>query len=121
MDKYIFIGGTLLLTAFGQILIKFRALTLGGAGSDRLAYLKGMFLDPPVWLGLGGAVLASVCWILALQKLDVSVAYPFMALSFLIVPLGASITLGETVSLQQWVGFGLIVLGVSVAAGGVGR
>lgn len=121
MSKYLFIAGTLLLTAFGQLIIRARALSVGHPTSGGIAYLLAMFLDPWVVLGLCGAVLAAVCWILALRQLSVSVAYPFMALSFVIVPAGALLLLGERVNTMQWLGCCLIVIGVAVTAFGAPR
>lgn len=121
MDKAIFIAGTLLLTAYGQILVKWRAGVLNREGGDRLEYLRAMFLDPWVWTGLAAAVLASACWILTLQRMSVTLAYPFMALSFVIVPLAATIFLREPFALIQWVGSALIVAGVALVAFGPAR
>jgi len=73
-------------------------------------------MDVGVIAGLAAAVLASVFWMLAIQQTPVSIAYPFMALSFVTVPLLAVLVLGETVSTGQWAGMVLIVLGVSLAA-----
>ena len=89
--------------------------------AGRTAYLVAMFLDVWVWLGLCGAVLASVFWILTLRQLSVSVAYPFMALSFVIVPAGALVFLGEHVTALQWLGCCIIVAGVAVTALGALR
>src|ERR1700692_2116893 len=110
MNKYLFIGGTLAFTLFGQLLLKSRALLLSGAyGDDRkLQYLVAMFTDRIVWLGLGAAVLASICWTLAVQQAPLSFAYPFMALSFVFVPLGALLMFGEPVTAGQWLGILMI-------------
>lgn len=121
MIKYFFIAGTLFLTAFGQLIIRARALDVAHHVTGRVAYLVGMFLDVWVWLGLCGAVLASICWILTLRQLSVSVAYPFMALSFVIVPAGALVFLREHVTALQWLGCCLIVAGVAVTALGAPR
>lgn len=75
-----------------------------------------MFLDPFVVCALGGAVIASVFWMLAVQQLPISVAYPFMALSFILVPWAASMLLGESVSAGQYVGIALVVSGVALNA-----
>jgi multidrug transporter EmrE-like cation transporter len=52
----------------------------------------------------------------AVQRLDVGVAYPFMALSFVLVPLGAHLMFGEPLPRLQLVGMVLIVLGVTLGA-----
>jgi drug/metabolite transporter (DMT)-like permease len=121
MAQYFFIAGTLFLTAFGQLVLRARALAVAHTVSSRVAYLTAMFLDVWVWLGLCGAVFAAACWMLTLRQLSVSAAYPFMALSFVIVPAGALLFLGERVTAMQWLGCCLIVAGVAVTAFGAPR
>ncbi len=117
MLKYVFIAATLALTAYGQTILKARAIVLGsGENGSRLHYLFTMFTDPMVLSGLAAAVLASFAWTLAVQQTAISIAYPFMALSFVIVPILARLFLHEQISAGQLVGMGMIVAGVSVAA-----
>jgi multidrug transporter EmrE-like cation transporter len=118
MQKYLLIGATLLLTVVGQLVIKWRALEIGRIAEQpgKAAYLLAMLTDSLVWCGLAAAVLASVCWILVVQQAAVSVAYPFMALSFLLVPAAAALLFGEAVSAGQYLGLALIVLGVALTA-----
>ncbi len=117
MQKYLLIFATLLLTVSGQVIIKWRAEAVAHlASAGRLAYLQAMFTDPYVWCGLGGAVLASLCWMLAVQQTALSIAYPFMALSFVLVPAAAALLFGESVSVGQYVGQAMIVGGVTLAA-----
>ncbi|WP_424810480.1 EamA family transporter [Roseococcus sp. YIM B11640] len=114
---YAFVFATLAFTAIGQILLKWRATEVGRSlvTPGAVAYIIGMFSDLYVWFGLGMAVVASVCWMLAVQNLPVTVAYPFMALSFIIVPILAMFLLGESLSLGQGFGMLLIVAGVTLA------
>jgi drug/metabolite transporter (DMT)-like permease len=116
--KYAFIAGTLILTAYGQIIMKSRALVLSTQGTKegKFGYLVAMFSDIWVISGLMAAVIAASCWMLAIQQTPISVAYPFMALSFVVIPVLAMLFLGESVSFGQWCGMVLIVVGISVAA-----
>lgn len=118
MEKYLFIAGTLLLTAAGQLVIRWRAETHAAARGSLgpFEYLLTMFLDPFVIAALAGAVAASMFWMLAVQRMPISVAYPFMALSFILVPWSASLLLGETVTIGQYAGIGLVMAGVAVNA-----
>jgi multidrug transporter EmrE-like cation transporter len=117
MMNYLLIFGTLFLTVAGQLVLKWRALALRpGPPASGVSYLVTIFTDPYVWLGLGGAVLASVCWVLAVRQTPLSVAYPFMALSFLLVPAAASVLFGESISAGQYAGMATIVAGVALTA-----
>jgi drug/metabolite transporter (DMT)-like permease len=113
-QKYLFIAATVGFTAFGQLIIKARALAFTTAHGPRgkLVYLAAMFVDPGIWVGLGAAGAASVCWVLAVQRLPLSFAYPFMALTFLLVPSLSAVLFREAISPWQAVGLVAIVAGV---------
>jgi drug/metabolite transporter (DMT)-like permease len=53
-----------------------------------------MFTDVGVLSALGAAVVAATCWMLAIARLDVGYAYPFITLSFLLVPVGSTLLFG---------------------------
>lgn len=109
----------LVLTVYGQLMIKARALahaTPVDSGAGKLSYLIAMFSDIAVLSSLGAAGLASVCWMLAIERVEVGYAYPFMALSFVLVPVGSMVLFGERLPPFQLLGLGLIVTGVTVSA-----
>jgi drug/metabolite transporter (DMT)-like permease len=85
-------------------------------GVGKLQYLVSMFGDVAVLSCLGAGALAATLWMLALERLEVNYAYPFMALSFVVVPIGSMVLLGERLPLLQVVGLGLIVVGVTISA-----
>lgn len=115
---FLFVFATLGFTVAGQLLLKWRALAASEATveGDRLSYLIRMFSDLFVWGGLGMAVFASVCWMLAVQNLPVSLAYPFMALSFVFVPVLAFFVFGDGLGWWQGLGMVLIVVGVGLTS-----
>jgi multidrug transporter EmrE-like cation transporter len=53
---------------------------------------------------------------LAIDRLDVAYAYPFLALCFVLVPVAATFLFGERLPPIQLVGIGLIIVGVIVNA-----
>jgi multidrug transporter EmrE-like cation transporter len=119
MLSSLLVFAVLALTVYGQLMIKSRALahaTQAVGVPAKLHYLMMMFNDVGVLSSLGAAVLAGVCWMLAVERLEVGYAYPFMALSFVLVPLGSTVLLGEPLPAVQWLGLALIIAGVTVSA-----
>jgi multidrug transporter EmrE-like cation transporter len=109
----------LALTVYGQLMIKARALKHAAeaiSSPGMLHYLFAMFTDMWVLSGFGAAVLAGACWMLAIERLEVGYAYPFMALSFVFVPLGSMVLFGEPLPAIQLLGVALIIAGVTVSA-----
>jgi multidrug transporter EmrE-like cation transporter len=108
----------LALTVYGQLIIKARALVFAAKVGHlgKLRYLAAMFTDVSVLSGLGAAVLAGACWMLLIQRIEVGYAYPFMALSFVLVPIGAMSLFGEPLPPTRVVGLALIIAGVTLSA-----
>jgi multidrug transporter EmrE-like cation transporter len=109
----------LALTVYGQLMIKWRALAHAGEAiglQGKLHYLVSMFTDIGVLSGLAAAVLAGVCWMLAITRLELGYAYPFMALSFVLVPVGSTLLFGEPLPKLQLLALALIIAGVALSA-----
>ena len=111
MPSYMFIVGCLLFTVVGQLLFKKAAVDLRGATS-LWAYVS----HPFVIAGLASAGVASFSWLKALQTYRLSYAYPFMSLSFLAVAVLSTLIFGEESKPQQWVGLGIVLVGLYVGS-----
>ena len=107
-------GGLLVtpaLIALGQILFK---LASRGAGDVDAVGLLGLARNPFLLAALAVYGLGTVLWIYVLKSVPLNVAYPFMALSFCLVPALAWLTLGEAMTWRQLAGLALIVAGLVV-------
>jgi drug/metabolite transporter (DMT)-like permease len=87
------------------------------AAADGLVGLVTMILHSPlVLLGLFLYGIGALAWIAVLSRMDLSYAYPFLALNFVLVTLVAQVGLGEVVPTLRWFGVGIICAGVLVVA-----
>lgn len=80
---------TVLLSATAQIFLKLGAATvddgkISGLNAETLIHIFVVFRDPFIFFGLLMYALSAVSWIWVLSRVDISVAYPFVSLSFLI-------------------------------------
>lgn len=78
----------------------------------------GMVFSPMVLLGLALYGVGTVFWLFALRQLDLSLAYPFVAMSFVMVAGSGMFFLGEPVQPTRLLGLGLIIIGLLVMARG---
>ena len=117
MESYFYVAAALALTVYGQIMIKSRALlhAVKGGGDSYGSFLFAMFADPWVISAFVAAVVAAGAWMLAIRKEELSILYPFMALTFVLVPILAALLLGEKITSLQVCGMLMIVGGVSLA------
>ena len=72
--------------------------------------------SPLVLLGLCFYAIGALVWIAVLSRLDLSVAYPFLALNFVLVTLVARFFLGESVPPLRWLGILVIIGGIMLVA-----
>jgi uncharacterized membrane protein len=118
---YLYILATIAFTVYGQLILKWRILQLGplpSGGGNKVQQLVLWIFDPWIFSGFVAAFLASLAWMAAMTRFDLSHAYPFMALNFVIVLLLSGVLLAEPVTMQKWVGVILIVAGTAIAARG---
>jgi len=110
--------GIVMLTSVAQVVMK-----LGTTGARNamqttdvgiIERFVSMLGSPLVLLGLGLYVLAAVVYLRALSELDLSQAYPFVALSYVFTMAAGFIWLGETVHLTRVAGAALILGGVAL-------
>jgi multidrug transporter EmrE-like cation transporter len=108
------------LSAFAQV-----ALKLGmSSPSVQHAILRGQLLpaalavveSPMVLIGLALYAGSTVVWLLVLSKVDVSYAYPFVALGIAVTAICGRLVFGDTFSTLKLAGIALIVLGVALLA-----
>ncbi len=112
---YVYIATTVLLTSYGQLILKWR-LNLKGTMPDgfqeKMVYFFYALLDPYVISSFVAAFLASLTWMAALTKFQLSAAYPYMSLSFIVVFLFSYLFLDETFTFYKLGGCFLIVVGI---------
>jgi drug/metabolite transporter (DMT)-like permease len=116
-DLIIILTGVL-LNAAAQLLLKAGASAvgpLGGLGDLRTAF-PTLAMHPGVLGGLACYVISVVVWIVALSRVDVSIAYPMLSIGYVVNALLAMWLFGETVSVQRWIGIGVILIGVTLVA-----
>ncbi|HEX6957238.1 MAG TPA: SMR family transporter [Ferrovibrio sp.] len=100
---YLALAAGILLGVVGQLLLK------AGAGGETLLQ---QFLAPQSVIGLALYFIAAVCYMLALRKIPVSVAFPSVSLSYVLVALLAFWLYGEALSPSKLAGIALICVGV---------
>jgi uncharacterized membrane protein len=115
---YFYIVLTILLSAYGQVVLKWRLSQLGElpAGFEKWIFLLKSIFDPYIFSSFLSAFLASLAWMAALSKFQLSYAYPFMSLSFLVVLLLSYVFLNEALTLSKILGITLVIIGLVIAS-----
>lgn len=118
---YLLVFGTVAFTVYGQLITKQQVAQLSRVPPGLAAawYFAQQIVTRPLLLsGFVAAFLAALCWMGALTRFELSYAYPFMSLNFVLVLALSVPCFGETLTAAKLVGLGLIILGVVVTSRG---
>ena len=116
---YVSVGLTIALTVYGQLVLKWQ-MGLAGAmpesGAAKLTFFFRLLTNLWVISAFAGAVLASLAWMVAMTKFQLSYAYPFISLNYVLVFALSAWLFNESVTLPKLVGLGLIIVGVVISS-----
>jgi multidrug transporter EmrE-like cation transporter len=116
MAKYILlILSGVLLNAFAQLLLKKGMLGIGYFEvrfQDFLPMIKKVAANYYILSGLGSYVISVAIWLLVLARVEVSYAYPFLSVGYVVVTLMGYFIFHESLSWMRVVGISIIILGV---------
>ena len=101
----------------GQVLLKKGMTNLGPltlTASQIGSILWRMVTDPYVVIGLCIYGISSILWLTALSRVNLSYAYPFVSLGYVIMLLASWRLFHEDISLLRLLGCGVIILGIII-------
>lgn len=110
-----------LLNAAAQLLLKAGTNAVGhfefSAGNVVPVGLR-LALEPHILGGVTCYVVSLVVWIMALSRVEVSIAYPMLSIGYVVNALAAWYLFGESLTALKLTGIGFIVVGVFLVARG---
>jgi drug/metabolite transporter (DMT)-like permease len=109
-----FLAACLFFGVIAQLLLKF-------ATTESHVQPNALYAYAWVFCGLAVYALGTACWVLCLSHLDLSYAYPFTGLTYVLVVGASWLLFDEGVSLQRSVGVLAICLGVALIPAGLRR
>ncbi len=116
MNPYLYIFGTLFFTVYGQIVLKWRLsglkVELPEGTLEKIFYLAKLIFDPFVFSGFVSAFIASLFWMAAMTKFEITQAYPFMSIAPALVFVIGVVFLDEAFTIGKVVGLLFIILGI---------
>lgn len=100
----------------GQLALKTGVSRLGRIGASTFSQVPELVtaiaMNPFIVSGLALYGLGAAVWIVVLSRVDLSLAYPMLGLSYVFVLIFSWLLLGEHVSPLRWMGTLLIITGV---------
>lgn len=115
MSKYIpLILFTVLTNAAAQIMLKQGMLAVGGFQADgrsALEFAVRTLFNPYVFAGLATFVVSMASHLVVLSRVELSYAYPFLSLAYVVVAAYAFLVFKEDVGAARVAGIAFICLG----------
>jgi len=112
---YLLVLGAAISMSAAQLLLK-KGLIAVGQYPQELSQLIPFFVkactNPFVILSIFFTAVTAFAWILAASRAPLSLIYPFMALSYILVALFSLIIFKEDISLLRWTGIAVICIGI---------
>jgi len=108
-----------LLNAAAQLLLKAGTNAIGHFAFSQDNILPvGIKLatEPHIAGGLTLYVISVVVWIMALSRVEVSIAYPMLSIGYVVNAVAAWYLFGEALSISRLVGIGIIIIGVYIVS-----
>jgi multidrug transporter EmrE-like cation transporter len=108
-----------LLNAMAQLALKAATNRLGTvslAFDTLVSTMLRLAGQPFIWLGLCFYGISVAVWIAALSRVEVSLAYPFLSLGYVVNAFLAWYLFAEALNAQRLVAIGVIIVGVWLLA-----
>ncbi len=108
-----------LLNAGAQLLLKAGTNSVGAFTFSRENILPvgwQLATEPHILGGLSCYVISVVVWIMALSRVQVSVAYPMLSIGYIVNAAAAWYLFGEAVTPMRLAGIAIIIVGVCLVA-----
>lgn len=115
MSSILLLVLAIFLAALGQILLKKGMLSVGAFSTENftlVGYFLKSFANIYVLGGIFFYVLGTLVWLLVLSRLPLSLAYPCLALGYVIVAILSKYLFGETITFLRWLGIITVCLGI---------
>jgi len=115
MVGYLYVLGTLIFTVYGQMILKWRMNSLGQLPEgyiNKFQFLIRSVFDPFIFTGFLSAFIASLFWMAAMTKFEITKVYPFMSLAPALVFVLGIVFWGEAFTWGKLIGLVLIIIGL---------
>ena len=106
------------LAVVGQLTLKSAMDDVGRIGSAQVktpvATIKRVAQQPKLWIGLTIFGVSSIFWLVVLSRVALTVAYPLVGLSYIVVVALARFAFHEHVPPLRWIGVSVIAVGIAL-------
>jgi multidrug transporter EmrE-like cation transporter len=112
MFNYIFLLGSVVSNVIGQTFMKAGANQIGGLTVNSIQDIFRIFFSPFIFLGIATYGVSTIFWIITLSKFDLSYAYPFLSVGYILILFVSFFIFHESITVFKIMGIFAIVAGL---------
>lgn len=113
--NYVLILSSVLLNCLAQIFMRKGMLAVGQVGlSGLMSNAINMLLNIWLWGAMACYAISILLWMVVLSKVQVSFAYPFLSIGYIVAAILGYFWLGETLDGYKIAGIIIICIGICV-------
>ena len=102
----------------GQLTLKSAMEEVGRIGAREVSAagetIKRAVKQPRLWIGLTLFGISALFWLVVLSRVPLSVAYPFVGISYILIVGFSRVFLNEQVPTLRWIGVVVVALGIAI-------
>ena len=115
---YIFL--TISFAVSSQLIIKWKMSSFSFSDYDtifdKFSFALSMLFNPYIMISLIFTLLSGLSWMIAMTKFDISYAYPFTTLGFVLIFIFSAVFFNEPITWQKTIGLLFIVIGIIISS-----
>jgi multidrug transporter EmrE-like cation transporter len=116
---HIYIILTIIFTVYSQLIMRWQVPKAGALPSEissKINFILELFLNPWIISSIAATFLAGISWMLVMTKFEISYAYPWVSLNFILMLSLGVLLFGEFFSFTKFIGTSFVVVGIVLIA-----
>ena len=117
MINLVMIVSSVLLNAAAQLFLKKGMMLIGGIEAEVnaiIAMIPKVAVNFYIWGGFACYAVSILLWLVVLSKVEVSYAYPFLSIGYIVAALVGYYFFGESMSIYKVGGIAVICAGIAL-------
>jgi len=116
---HLYIVSTLIFTVYSQLIIRWQVSNAGNLPedfTDKIYFIGQLLINPWILSSILATFFAGVSWMLAMSRFEISYAYPWISINFVLILILGVLLFNESLSGAKLLGTFLIVAGIVLIA-----
>lgn len=114
---HLYIISTVIFTVYSQLIMRWQVTQAGSLPTDlkgKVLFIGQLFLNPWVISSIISTLFAGVTWMLVMTRFEISYAYPWVSLNFVLMLVLGVILFHESFNFVKMLGTLLVITGIVV-------